>query len=60
MAGKKGQKIIKENCKKFKEYYIYNNIKNDTAKKYNNDVLIIWESDYNENKQNTIKNVLIL
>ena len=24
-------------------------------KKYNNDILIIWESDYNENKQNTIK-----
>ena len=24
MAGKKGQKIIKENCKKFKEYYLKN------------------------------------
>ena len=37
------------------EIWNYDNIKNDTDKKYNNDVLIIWKSDYNENKQNTIK-----
>lgn len=41
--------------KSAEEIWEYDNIKCKTAEKYNYKVLVIWESEYNENIENTIK-----
>lgn len=47
--------INKVKQKTAKEIWEYDNIKCKLAEKYNNKVLVIWESEYNENKKETIK-----
>lgn len=55
MAGKKGMKIKKkpEDSPKHKEYY-----KQIVAEKYGYKYLVVWESEYKNNPEGTIKKCL--
>ena len=47
--------FIKQKNKKAKDIWEYDKIKIETAKEQVYIVLVIWESEYNENKEKTIQ-----